>query len=73
MACALPGIASAIGIDPTLPRDGTNFITLENTGPTLMRFSAEPTQALHLLLSAALNRIRCKRYVGRAIRFNTAA
>jgi len=27
--CALPGIASGIGIDPTLPRDGTDFITLE--------------------------------------------
>jgi hypothetical protein len=30
MACALPGIASGIGIDPTLPRDGTDFITLES-------------------------------------------
>jgi len=29
MSCALPGIASGIGIDPTLPRDGTDFITLE--------------------------------------------
>jgi hypothetical protein len=29
MVCALPGIASGIGIDPTLPRDGTDFITLE--------------------------------------------
>jgi hypothetical protein len=29
MTCALPGIASGIGIDPTLPRDGTDFITLE--------------------------------------------
>ena len=29
MACALPGIASGIGIDPTLPRDGTDFMTLE--------------------------------------------
>jgi hypothetical protein len=28
MACALPGIASGIGIDPTLPRDGTDFMTL---------------------------------------------
>jgi len=29
MARALAGIASGIGIDPTLPRDGTDFITLE--------------------------------------------
>ena len=29
MACGLPGIASGIGIDPTLPRDGTDFITLQ--------------------------------------------
>ncbi len=27
MARALAGIASGIGIDPTLPRDGTDFIT----------------------------------------------
>jgi hypothetical protein len=30
----LPGIASGIGIDPTLRRDGTDFITLE----VVMRF-----------------------------------
>ena len=29
MACGLPGIASGIGIDPTLLRDGTDFITLQ--------------------------------------------
>jgi hypothetical protein len=29
MACALPSIPSGIGIDPTLPRDGTDFITLQ--------------------------------------------
>jgi hypothetical protein len=29
MACALRGIASGIDIDPTLPRDSTDFITLE--------------------------------------------
>jgi len=29
MARALAGIASGIGIDPTLPRDGIDFITLE--------------------------------------------
>jgi len=28
MACGLPSIAFGIGIDPTLPRDGTDFITL---------------------------------------------
>jgi hypothetical protein len=27
MGCGLPSIASGIGIDPTLPRDGTDFIT----------------------------------------------
>jgi hypothetical protein len=29
MVCALPGIGSGTGIDPTLPRDGTDFITLK--------------------------------------------
>jgi hypothetical protein len=29
MACGLRGIASGIGIDPTLPRDGTDFTTLQ--------------------------------------------
>src|SRR5260370_7665535 len=28
MGCALLSIASGIGIDPTLPRDGTDFMTL---------------------------------------------
>jgi hypothetical protein len=28
MACALLSIASGIGTDPTLPRDGTDFMTL---------------------------------------------
>ena len=28
MACGLPGIASGVG-DPTLPHDGTDFITLQ--------------------------------------------
>ena len=29
MAYGLRDIASGIGIDPTLPRDGTDFITLQ--------------------------------------------
>jgi len=28
MACGLPGIASGISVDPTLPRDGSSFMTL---------------------------------------------
>jgi len=29
MACGLPGVVSSTGNDPTLPRDGTDFITLQ--------------------------------------------
>jgi len=29
MACRLTGISSGTGVDPTLPRDGTDFITLQ--------------------------------------------
>jgi hypothetical protein len=29
MACGLRGIASGIGIDPTLLRDGTDFMALQ--------------------------------------------
>ena len=29
MACGLHGIPSGIGVDPTLPRDGTDFIRLQ--------------------------------------------
>jgi|SRR6266567_1049296 len=57
MACALPGIASGIGIDPTLPRDGTDFITLEvvmrimfGCDSAALRFSGERihSTSLHL-------------------------